>query len=82
MRETFGNSVAHAHLTAAEGVLSAGYGSRSEGYRYCDVSGDRVELGVRALEGSAGLVLDASRLTPDLLLGKVAGHAAYKLGNL
>ena len=74
VRETFGNSVAHVHFTAAEGVLSARYGSRSEGYRYCDVSGDRVELGVRALEGSAGLVLDTNCLTPDFLLGKVAGH--------
>ena len=65
-----------------EGVLSARYGSRSECYRYCDVSGDHVEFGVRAPEGSAGLVLDTSGLTPDLLLGRVAGHLGMRFRSI
>ena len=74
VREIFGDSVAHVHLTAAERVLSARYAIRSEGYRYDDVTGDPVERGVRVLEGLDELVLDAGRLTPELLLGEVAGH--------
>ena len=78
VREAFGDSVAHVHLTAAEGVLSSRYGSRSEGYQYRDVSGDPVEQGVGALEGAAGLVLDTGTLTPESLLEKVAGYLGVR----
>lgn len=74
VRGTFGDSVVHVHLTAAEGVLSTRYECRSEGYRYRDVSGDSIEQGVRTLEGAGGLVLDTGSLTPDSLLEKVADY--------
>ena len=74
VRRTFGDSVAHVHLTAAECVLSARYTFRSEGYRYTDVTDDPVERGVSTLERSADLVLDTGRSTPELILGELVIH--------
>ena len=74
VRRSFGDSVVHVHLTAAECVLSARYTFRSEGYRYTDVTGDPVERGVSVLEKSAELVLDTGRSTPEFLLGELAVH--------
>ena len=74
VRNAFGSSVQHVHLIAALEVLSHRYGSRSEGYRYEDVSNDPVEQRVNLLEASAGLVLDTESLTPELVLERVVDH--------
>ena len=74
VRDAFGGSVKHVHLLADADILSGRYSSRFEGYRYRDVSGDPVEQVVNVLAGSAGLVVDTGHSTPELTLGRVAGH--------
>ena len=81
VRDAFGSSVQHVHLTAAVKVLSDRYGSRSEGYRYQDVSDHSVEQGVNLLEASAGLVLDTGSLTPELVLEMVVDHLGWHLAS-
>ena len=71
VRDAFGESVEHVHLTADVEVLSDRYGYRSEGYQYHDVSDDPVEQGVNLLEASARLVLDTGCLTPELVIERV-----------
>ena len=74
VRDAFGGSVTHMHLVADVDVLSDRYSSRFEGYGYQDVSDDPVEQSVNVLAGSAGLVVDTGHSTPELVLGRVAGH--------
>ena len=74
VRDAFGGSVTHVHLVADVDVLSDRYNTRFEGYGYQDVSDDPVEQGVNILAGSAGLVVDTGHSTPELVLGRVAGH--------
>ena len=71
VRDAFGESAEHVHLTADVEVLSDRYGYRCEGYRYEDVSDDPVEQRVNLLETSTGLVLDTGCLTPELVLERV-----------
>lgn len=76
LRETFGASVKHVHLTASPEVLSSRYHSRSEGHRYQDVVADPVERRVGLLASSADLVVDTGCLGPDLIVERVADHLA------
>ena len=74
VRDAFGESVGHVHLTADVEVLSVRYGYRFEGYQYQDVSDNPVEQRVNLLEASAGLVLDTGYLTPESVLERVVSH--------
>lgn len=75
VRETFGESVVHVHLTASLDVLAGRYGSRSEGYRYEEVSNDPVEQAVGVLASSADIVIDTTNRSPEVVLGQLASYA-------
>ena len=68
IRDTFGSSVRHIHLSADTETLSSRYGSRSEGYRYEEVSDHPVERAVGSLEMSADLVQGQSRNVTYLMV--------------
>ena len=78
VRETFGESVVHVHLTAGRDILVDRYTSRSEGYRYEEVSNDPVEQAVGVLASSANIVIDTTNRSPEAVLGQLASHAALK----
>ena len=72
VRETFGASVKHVHLTASLEVLSGRYDSKHEGHRYQDVAADSVERRVVLLASSADLVVDTGFRVPHSVLECVA----------
>ena len=74
VRETYGPSVEHIHLTASDDVLATRYESRSEGYQYDEVRDDSVEKMVVFLSGSANVVIDTSYLHPESVLLEVVNH--------
>ena len=76
VRETFGASVKHIHLTASSGVLSARYLSRLEGLSYEEVVSDPVERKVGLLASSADLVVDTESLGVDSVLERVVEYLA------
>ena len=78
MRETFGGSVKHVHLTASPEVLSGRYRSRFEGNRYQDVVADPVEQRVGLLASSADLVFDTEAMGSDLVLERVSDYLALE----
>ena len=75
VRETFGESVVHVHLIAGQNVLVDRYASRSEGYRYEEVSNDSVEQAVGVLASFANIVIDTTNCGPEAVLGQLAFHA-------
>ena len=74
VRETYGPSVQHIHLTASAEVLATRYESKSEGYQYDEVRDDPVEQTVWLLGESANVVIDTSYLCPESVLLQVVKH--------
>ena len=66
--ETFGELVVHVHLTASLDVLAGRYDSRSEGYRYEEISNDPVEQAVCVLASSATIIIDTTNHSPEAVL--------------
>ncbi len=81
LREAYGPSVVHVHLTATEAVLEARYTGRDAAHggelpTYADVGKDPTEAGVDALAAQADVVVETDRcLAPDVL-----ARTASKLG--
>ena len=78
VRETFGESVKHIHLTASLERLSGRYHSRFEGLSYNEVVGDLVEQKVVFLALSADLVIDTESLDPDSVVDCVADNLGLR----
>ena len=78
VRETFGESVVHVHLIAGRDVLVDRYASRSEGYRYEEVSNNSVEQAVGVLASSANIVIDTTNHSPEAVLNQLASHTGLK----
>jgi adenylosuccinate synthase len=72
VRRAFGTAVHHVHLTADEKVLAARYkrrGTKTKEFKtYAEVKRSPTERNVEALGGSADIVVDTDRCTPDAVL--------------
>ena len=71
VRERFGASMKHVHLTASPEVLVDRYCSRFEGHPYQDIGADPVEQMVGSLALWADLVVDTGILRPDSVLERL-----------
>ena len=78
VRQTFGGSVTHVHLTASPEVLRGRYGSRLEESRYQDVVTDPVERRVGLLASSADLVADTVLQGPNSVANGVADYLSLE----
>jgi adenylosuccinate synthase len=78
IREAYGYSVKHIHLTAPEHELAARYKYRSSDLRELkslkDVAKNPTEAAVHELEKSADIVVDTQACTPNDVLVKTANH--------
>lgn len=80
IRDAFGSSVTHVHMTAPSDVLTSRYESREspgldvEHLSYQDVRRNRTESIVDGLSEIADVVIDSNRCTEEDVLVRVASH--------
>jgi adenylosuccinate synthase len=78
IRNSYGPSVVHVHLTAPKEVLSGRYSRRKGPVRelktYEGVKGDPTEAQVEELGSIADIVIDTKQSTPDDVVIRVASH--------
>ncbi len=85
IREAFGPSVIHIHLTAPMVELEQRYNKRKKSgkekdFRYSEVRENRTENQVESLANIADIVIDTNRCTPQDILIRTSSHLRVRSG--